>query len=257
MRPHNPSRAARAFTLVEILVAMGILSLVLTAIYSSWTAILRASKAGLNAAAAVQRARVAGRTIEESLGSAMCYTINERYYGFVAENGEKASLSFVARLSPSFPRHGKFEGMEVRRVTFSVEQGRDGSRQLVLRQCPVLMEPDVDEKQYPLVLATHVKEFKLEFWDKRTEDWLEEWKLTNSLPPMVKVTLELGEKTYSSRQNERVMRIVSLPAMAVAPLWQMPRLPNMPGMPGGTGVPPGGAGTPPGGVGIPPGGLRQ
>ena len=42
-----PSRGLRAFTLVEILISIGILGLVLVAIYSSWTAILRASKVGL------------------------------------------------------------------------------------------------------------------------------------------------------------------------------------------------------------------
>jgi len=229
------SRFARAFTLVEILVAMGILSLVLTAIFSSWTAILRASKTGLEAAAEVQRARMAGRTIEETLGSAMMFGANVTDYAFMAENGDKASLSFVARLSPSFPRSGKFEGMDVRRVTFSVQQGRDGSQQLVLRQCPILMEPDVDEKEHPLVLASHVKEFKTEFWDPRMHDWMDEWKLTNTLPTMVKVSLELGQKTYTSRKGEQLTRIVSLPAIAVPPFWQVPRLPNMPppGMPGG------------------------
>ena len=259
MRLGHPSRSGRAFTLVEILVAMGILSMVLAAIYSSWTAILRASKAGLNAAAAVQRARMAGRTIEESLGSAMLFTANERYYGFMAENGDKASLSFVARLSPSFPRQGKFEGMDVRRVTFSVERGRDGSDQLVLRQCPLLMDLDKDEKDYPLVLATQVKEFKTEFWDKRMQDWADEWKQTNTLPTLVRVTLELGEKTYSTHRSERITRIVSVPAAAVAPAWQAPRLPGMPGMPGGPGMQPGMPGTPglqpglPGGAGVQPG----
>ncbi len=249
-----PATPRRAFTLVEILVAMGILSLVLTAIYSSWTAILRASKSGLDAAAEVQRARIAGRTIEESLGSAVLFGANEPYYSFVAENGDKASLSFVARLSPSFPRQGKFEGLDIRRVTFAVEKD-----QLVLRQCPIMMEPDIDEKQHPLVLASHVKEFKTEFWDKRMQDWTDEWKLTNTLPSMVKVTLELGDKTYSTRKGEQMTRIVSLPAMAIAPAWQMSRLPTMPvpGMPGASpgfqpGVPPG---TQPGFV--PPGAVTQ
>ncbi len=67
------------FTLVEILIAMGIFSLVLAAIYSSWTAILRASKVGTEAAAAVQRARMAARTIEESLNSAVSYAANQSY----------------------------------------------------------------------------------------------------------------------------------------------------------------------------------
>lgn len=226
------ARRAGAFTLVEILVAMGILSLVLAAIYSSWTAILRASKVGLEAAAAVQRARMAGRTIEESLGSARFFNQNAIDYSFLAENGDDASLSFVARLAPSFPRQGKFEGLDVRRVTFSVEQGRDGTRQLVLRQCPLLMEMDVDEKKHPLVLANHVKEFKTEFWDTRLADWIDEWKQTNQLPVLVKVTLTLADTKHSSQVRETVTRIVSLPAVAVSPAWQMPRMPGLPGVPG-------------------------
>src|SRR6476661_8658355 len=83
------SRASlsQAFTLVEILIAIGIFSMVLAAIYSTWTAILRASKVGLEAAAAVQRARIAGRTIEESLGSVQSFSLNQNYYAFVAANG--------------------------------------------------------------------------------------------------------------------------------------------------------------------------
>jgi prepilin-type N-terminal cleavage/methylation domain-containing protein len=129
-------RSRRAFTLVEILIAIGIFSMVLAAIYSSWSAILRGRKVGLDAAAAVQRARIAGRTIEECLGSVQSFVANQPYYSFLSENGSDASLSFVTRLSPSFPRSGKFGDLTIRRVTFSVENGKDGTRDLVLRQNP-------------------------------------------------------------------------------------------------------------------------
>src|SRR5213595_1072430 len=86
------SESSGAFTLVEILIAMGILAMILAAIYSSWTAILRASKVGLDSAAAVQRARIAGRIIEESLSSAEAFNANLRYYSFVAENGSESLL---------------------------------------------------------------------------------------------------------------------------------------------------------------------
>src|SRR6516165_4357360 len=119
------SNSKRAFTLVEIMVAMGILALVLAAIYSSWTAILRASKVGLDSAAAVQRARIAGRIIEESLGSVQSFAANQRYYSFVAKNGSEPMLSFVSHLSPSFPRNGRFGGLDVRRVIFSINHERE------------------------------------------------------------------------------------------------------------------------------------
>jgi len=219
---------------VEILIALGIFSLVLAAIYSSWTAILRASKIGRDAAAAVQRARMAGRTIEESLGSVLSFGAHQQfhpeYYAFVAKNGSEASLSFVSRLGPSFPRSGKFAGLDLRRVTFSLEQ-HGGVRELVLRQQPMLMDMDVDEKNYPLVLAKYVKEFKTEFWDTRLQEWIDEWKQTNNLPALVRVSFKLADNQFSSQVREQVTRIVSLPSITVQPVWQLPR--------GGPGVPPG------------------
>ena len=118
-----------AFTLVEMMIAIALFSMVLTAIYASWTAILRASKTGLEAAASAQRARVAVRVLEDSLGSAQSFAANLPYYYFDAENGDSPVLSFVARLSKAFPRSGKFGDLDVRRVTFSVEGAPDGSRQ--------------------------------------------------------------------------------------------------------------------------------
>src|SRR3990172_6214101 len=142
-----------AFTLVEILVAIGILALTLTAIYSSWTAILRASKVGLEATAQAQGERIALHTIEEALTATRSFAADVQHYAFVAENGDDAMLSLVARLPSTFPRSGKYGDFEVRRVTFSVERGAYSERRLVMRQTPILMEPDEDEERHPLVLA--------------------------------------------------------------------------------------------------------
>jgi type II secretion system protein J len=227
--PSQRSLAGRAgFTLVEILVALGIFSLVLAAIYSSWTAILRASKVGTEAAAAVQRARMAGRTIEESLTSVQSFAQNMNLYAFLADNGNDSTLSFVSRLSPSFPRSGKFGDFSVRRVTFSVEQGRDGTRDLVLRQNPLLMDMDKEEKEVPLILARNVKEFKTEFWDLRLQDWVDEWKQTNQIPVLVKVSLKLADEKFSHQVREQITRIVSLPSVTVPVGYQVPRLQGIP-----------------------------
>ena len=239
-----------------MLIAIAIFSLVLVAIYSSWTAILRSAKSGQQAAATVQRLRICVRVLEDSLGSAMCFIQNHRYYGFVAENGSDPTLSFVAHLSRDFPRSGSFGDFDVRRLIFSVESGRDSSRQLVLRQIPLMMDLDsgsesrvmVDEKNHPLVLAKNVREFKVQFWDQRRSDWVDEWKLTNQLPRGIVVTLKLADTSRANSAEEEITRIISLPASGVPVFWQMPRIP--PGMPGPGGVQPPGA-MPPGSV--PPG----
>jgi prepilin-type N-terminal cleavage/methylation domain-containing protein len=260
--------ARSAFTLVEILIAIGILSLVLAAIYSSWTAILRASKVGLDAAASAQRARITIRVLEDSLGSAQSFAANLPYYYFDAENGDTPVLSFVARLSKSFPRSGKFGDLDVRRVTFSLEAGPEGSRQLVLRQNPLVMDLDRDEKEHPIVLAKNVKGLEMQFWDtnKNPPDWVDEWAgpKTNQLPKLVMLTLRLADNPYATRVTEEITRIISIPSMTVQQAWQgstrggpgVPGAPGTPGAPGAPGVPgmPGNPGMqPPGNPGMQPG----
>ena len=207
------------FTLIEILVALAIFGLVVAAIYSGWIAILRASKTGLEAAAQAQRERVAIRTIEEALTASRSFAADLQHYGFVGENGSEAKLSFVARLPKSFPRSGKFGDFDVRRLTFSVEDGSDGGRQLVLRQSTLLIDMDSDEKEHPLVLAKNVDKFELGFWDRRKGVWVDTWtdNFTNQLPPLVKVTLTLLDHPHSIKAAEEIVRIISVPSVTVAP----------------------------------------
>jgi len=230
MKPNGPTRVG-AFTLIEIMMAMAIFALVLTAIYAIWTLILKSSKLGMAAAAQVQRERISVRVIEDALISTRSFAADLQHYAFVAENGDEATLSFVARLPKSFPRSGKFGDFDVRRLTFSVESKLGSGRQLVLRQNPILMDVDVDEKEHPLVLAKGVNKLRFEFWDVRLNDWVDEWTQTNQLPKLVKVTVQFVEPnqhgSYSQRKEE-VTRIVALPSITVPANLQMPGVPGRP-----------------------------
>jgi prepilin-type N-terminal cleavage/methylation domain-containing protein len=211
----QPKRCA-AFTIIEIMTAMVIFGVILAAIFATYTAVIRGASSGNRAAANVQRSRVALRTIEQALGSTRSFVADVQYYTFEADNGSEPYLSFAARLPPSFLRSGRFGYFEVRRITFSVEQGPDSRKQLVMRQNPLLTELDADEQDHPLVLANDVKKFEMEFWDKKESDWTDEWTQTNQLPQMVKFTLQL------SGNEEEITRIVALPSVAVQPSWQAP-----------------------------------
>jgi type II secretion system protein J len=237
-------RGSRAFTLLEIIVALALFMLVAAAIFSSWSAVMRASKVGLTAAAKVQRSRIAMQTIEEALTSVQSFDADNQYYSFIGENGAEATLSFVSRLSDSFPRSGKFGDFNVRRVTFALEPGPDSGKQLVLRQNPILMrlEDLKDEMEHPVVIAKDVKSFALEFWDGKPAggkpaDWLDEWDQTNRVPAMIKVTLQFKGDDTSQNSRENI-KVIAPPAMAVPAIWQ--RAGGRPGAaPGGPGAGPG------------------
>jgi type II secretion system protein J len=197
------SKLAGAFTLIEVMVSVAIFALLVAAIYSTWMVILKSKQVGNAVAARVQRERIAIRTLEDSLTCIQSFQASMGYYTFNVTNGDQPGLSFVARLPDVFPRNGKFDS-NLRRLTFSVEAtgtGADSERDFVLRQNPILMDQDADEQQIPLVLAKNVKDFLIECWDTNALDWVDEWDSTNSLPPMVRVTLTLALDNKSDQYD--------------------------------------------------------
>jgi prepilin-type N-terminal cleavage/methylation domain-containing protein len=218
----------RAFTLVEIMIAIAILSVVIGAIYATWRAIMGATQAGEKAAAEAQRSRIALRCLEESLTYAEMYAANYRYYWFGAENGQDATLSFVADLPGDFPRSGRFGAFTVRRLEYSLVNGAEGGHDLVLRQAPLLMDFDQDERQYPLVLLKNVKRMDMGFWDLQKNDWTDEWLLTNQTPKLIRISITTQDPKNPFAKGEEYIRVISPAAAAVQPGWQAQGIPTAP-----------------------------
>jgi hypothetical protein len=204
---------------MEIMLALAIFSLVMAAIYSSWSLILRATKVGQEAAAQAQRRRIAVQTIENALMCAQSFQASQQYYTFVVQNGDEPLLSFTARLPGDFLRHGRFGDFNLRRVTFTVEPGPDMEKDLVLRQNPILMDMDKDEQEHPLVLARNVKGFAIECWGPAQKDWSDKWENTNQIPAMVRFTLVLGGNSLNNFGDTSpilsVTRVVAIPSVMV------------------------------------------
>ena len=194
------------------MVAIAIFSIVIVAIYSTWTLILRASQVGQNTAARAQRQRIALRTLEDSLTCVQSFQASMKYYSFIVQNGDEPILSYTARLPDVFPRNGKFGGFNLRRLVFTVEPGPGSEKDLVLRQNPVLMDMDRDEQQTPLVLARDVKKFTIECWDINTMDWVDEWDDTNSVPKLVRISLVVGG---NAAPEVAVTRDIAIPSITL------------------------------------------
>ena len=219
------SKIANGFTLIEVMIAITIFSLVIAAIYSTWTLIVRATRVSQEAAAQVQRQRIAIHTVEDALTGIESFQASQKYYSFVVENGAQPVLSFTARLPDDFPRNGKFGAFNVRRLLFTVEavsktgvagRGFDSENDLVLRQYPILTGMDADEQANPFVLARNVKAFAVECWDTNQLDWVDEWDTTNSIPPLIRVSLAFGgnrlDNLNSTAPAWSVTRIIAVPS---------------------------------------------
>jgi type II secretion system protein J len=204
-----------AFTLIEVMVTLAIFALLVAAVYSTWVLIIKSKQVSDEAAAQVQRQRIAIRTIEDSLTCIQSFQASMNYYQFLIQNGSSPQLSFVARVPDVFPRNGRFGDFNLRRLNFTLENGQDSERDLVLRQNPILMDVDPDEQATPLVLARNVKDFMVQCWDTNAMDWADTWDSTNSLPPMVRITLTLGsnlKNDISSGPTLTIAREIAMPS---------------------------------------------
>lgn len=203
-----------AFTLIEIMVSIVIFALIVAAIYSTWVLILKSSQVGQAAAARTQRQRIAIRTIEDSLTCIQSVQASMQYYSFIVQNGDEPQFSFVSRVPDIFPRNGKFGDFNLRRLTFSVEPDANSVKNLVLRQTPILMSMDQDEQATPLILARDVQSFVTECWDTNKMDWDTEWDETNSIPPLVRVTLTLNGMADPDSGNSTlaIQREIAMPS---------------------------------------------
>lgn len=241
-----------AFSLVELMIAIGIFGMIMVAIFSTWTAILRGSRVGMAAAAEVQRTRIAVRALEESLSATVMFVDNAKYYGFFSDtSGKNVALSFVARLPMSFPGSGMFRDQDLRRVTFFVEGG-----QLMLSQSPVLEATEKIGKPYTIALAPGVTLFDMEFYDGLANKWFAEWVSTNQLPKMVRVALSFSPEGAATDRTRMTLRSIPLAGVQItragAGVAGGSGLRNMPPGLGARGRPPAdpaGAGQIPGGPG--------
>lgn len=246
--PRAGKKSRRAFTIIEVIIALGIFMMIILSIYSIWTGIVKASIASRTAADQAQRARVSMRAIEDALTCAQMFTANmppqnqQAYYKFIADmnHGDYGTMSFVAHLPASFPGVGRYGDNVVRRVWFTCEKGDGPNLHLVMRQGPMLQAVDDEFQPYSLTLAKDVTMFGFECWGqpdpiKRPNDWdwVEVWKSTNSLPSLVRIGLGLGGK--SGQPQSMTSRIIALPAKSVQPEWQNAQGPG--GQPGGIGQP--------------------
>jgi type II secretory pathway pseudopilin PulG len=205
-----------AFTLLEILVAISLFTLVLISITQCWKLIANGSKIGLEAAASAQRARTGIMTVQDALQSAQMSVQSLQYYTFEADtSGKFAALAFTARLPDNFPGSSLFGDSSTRRITLQVERGEDNKNNLIMTQWPLLVAVTKDATPYPIVLARDVSVFNIEFWSDKEKDWVVDFPETNQIPKLMRVALGVGYAPHSVDRPQQLVTRVIAPAASI------------------------------------------
>ena len=179
------------------MVSIAIFAILVAAVYSTWMVILKSSQVGQEAAAQVQRQRIAVRVDRRFADVHPVVSILDAILRFYRHQWRLAGVEFRGAAAGHFSAQRPVCDSNLRRLTFTVEPppaglGYDTSeKDLVLRQNRSSWTWIPTNRHDPLVLARKVKSFVVECWDTNAMDWAQEWDNTNSIPPMVRVTLTL------------------------------------------------------------------
>jgi prepilin-type N-terminal cleavage/methylation domain-containing protein len=220
----RPRFRKAGFTLLEIALAVVLLSAVLTAMYITWSTGLQGWKSGAESADSLQKTRAIMDGLTELFRSAAFYDQSdedednddlymvEGIHGTYGDN-DADSVTFVT-LSSRFLRPYEAERMPLRRVKIALEQDENKQPYLALYSQNALLPPESRETA-PIKLSDSVVGFRVRYYDPDVEDWQDEWKDEGGMPGQVEVSIVYKADEEGQKQLYQQM-ITGLPAREAA-----------------------------------------
>lgn len=211
-------RAARGFTLVELLLATVLLALLVAGAWSGIRTATRAASSGEELIERTNRVRVAQEFLRRELTQSLALAYEEEVGTGqrLMFGGERDQLTFVAPMPGYLGRGGPY----VQQLSFV---SGDGGRQLVFHHALLngydAREESVERRSEPVVLLDRIRSARFQFRaiDERGElgDWRDEWDKPGQLPLLVRVELEF-ERDANMDWPELVIPLMVDPSAATA-----------------------------------------
>ncbi|NQT92450.1 MAG: prepilin-type N-terminal cleavage/methylation domain-containing protein [Lentisphaerae bacterium] len=218
-------RERAGFTLLELLLAVSILSIVAALTYSTFGTVVTAWKRGMALSDNLHHGDYVIEQLAMALRSAYSPDAGGKPsgYGFVLENeGEGAYgtdiISWVKIGSSLVGKEADFAASP-HRVKFSVDDDAEGNRGASVRAWRLLGLPDDFDPAdiEATILSPMVTGFDCQCAEKISDidteiDWDDEWEDTNRIPPFLQITLYL-QPLDEGQDPIEIKRIVTVPVV--------------------------------------------
>jgi prepilin-type N-terminal cleavage/methylation domain-containing protein len=192
---HTRNNARAGFTLVEVILAVSILSFVFIGVYSIWSASLKAWRRGGDATEVFQRQRVVMETLAQLAQSAVYFASSPNLYAVIGikNPGLGDSVSFVTA-SDAFLPPSEATDVGMRRVTISLEQDEYRRTYLAIVNQPALSVTDNSKQEVQAhVVSMDVSGFFVRYLDPRDGAWYDKWEDANLIPSAMEFTVVFGQ----------------------------------------------------------------
>ena len=190
----RPYRQGRGFTLLEVMLAVVLLSLVITAVYATWSAALRGWKRSSGMTETFQRERVVLNSLAELMQSVVFYRTDAGLYDLrgVANELTNASISFVTASDVLLPATETLAG-GMRRVTLTMERDENQHSYLAIRnQAALVLETTSADEMPPHILSADVSGFAIRYRHPQSGEWVDKWEEKSLVPSTVEFTVTFG-----------------------------------------------------------------
>ncbi len=179
------------FTLLEVLLAMSLMSLMMVLLFASLRTSAESWSRGEQKIALSNEKAVVYQFFKRHLLATRPLWIERpdepRRF---AMQGERESLQFVS----VFPASAGRKGLQLFRVVFKAEGNGAGTIMVMLRPF-YQTEDDGEMQEQEETLIENVSSFRVGYFDGEEKNWLENWQDKDSLPVLIKITIELQDNS--------------------------------------------------------------
>jgi len=191
----NRNNARSAFTLLEMLLALAMMSMLATSLYTSLHIGFKARESAERSLAPVRAVAIAMELLRTDIESALPPRgiLAADFVGVdgKTDDGEDGdTLTFYS--SAHIPEQSE-RACDVRKIELAIELLEDGKQRALVRKITTnLLAPTVPEPREE-ILYRGVRAFNVRYFDGA--EWLDSWDSTvqgNILPPALEVTLQAG-----------------------------------------------------------------
>lgn len=211
MRTRCPRQ--NGFTLIELLLSLAIFTLVMAMAGGAFWGILQSWRRGGEMLEQLHYGEYVMEQMVSALRSAAWFPSKPEAFGFLLDDNGGTSeaaaneITWTTSGTAFLPTDSPYRN-GLHRLSVTVE-GSGEARGLMVRAWPHLVE-EVDPNQVEAYKITQeVRGFSCEWYDFEGEDWSQEWEETNSLPKLVRITLNMKPRE-NQKERFQLQRIVEL-----------------------------------------------
>lgn len=183
----------RGFTLLEVLIAMVILSIALTVAWQTFSTATRAWTGGRELMDTMHHGDFILSRLTASLRSMAFFDSAKEKYAFRMErNSEGCGEHTISWVTPSdaFVPPGQAESHGLHRIEVGAGRDADGREGLMVTVWPYLADEDEVEKK-SWIISENIQGLTCYAYDtdKENEGWRDDWEYSNAIPGLIEIRL--------------------------------------------------------------------